>query len=434
MTRLAFGLVGAAFALRIVLVLLPELGRDEAAYLYWTYHPRLDYAPLFQLQLFLARLISDAPWFLRSTQLVLGGLTVWLFGQWLRERGTIPCAGAAAIATLPWLVFVGGVLHPDGLLVTGLIIFALGLESRRPWPVAAGALMAAGAKLAGLVAVCVALVWLAQRRAWRAFTVLALATAALAMLLEPATFVAARDFARIERGVIFRIGLLAFEIALIGGALLVAPRWRRSPIALTGLIYVGGFGLAAIATGQVKANWILPGLLLLWSTSVPRGVRVGGAVVTTLLAGAMVTGYASPKLAASVESGARAFLPDYPTVAGARESRVASAGSWAEYLAGFHARVSWPEGLDGCDEIVSDDYGIACRLALECPSGVPFVVVPDDPLFQREPGAPPKRRLIVAVRTDPSRLAPAGTPAWTGSMPHPVTGEPVSLILLVENP
>ena len=434
MTRLAFGLVGAAFVLRLVLVLLPELGRDEAAYLYWTHHPRPDYAPLFQLQIFLVRWISDAAWFLRSTQLVLAGISVWLFGQWLRERGTIPCAGAAAIATLPWLVFAGGVLHPDGLLVTGLLVFALGLERKGGWQVAVGAAIAAGAKLTGLVALAVALVWLGRRRSWGPFILVAVVTLALASLLEPSTFGAARDFARIERGVAFRVGLLLLEAVLIGGVLVVNPRWRRSPVALTGLVLVAGFGLAAIVTGQVKANWILPGLLLLWSTSMPRAVLVGFAFVATLLSGAMVAGYASPRLAASAESGLGRFLPAYSTVAGAREGRVASADSWADYLSGFHSRIAWPELPADCDEIVSDDYGIACRLALECPSGVPAVVVPDDPLFAREPGRPVARRLIVAVRVDAEALVTSGTPIWSGSMPHPVTDELISLVLLEENP
>jgi hypothetical protein len=434
MTRLAIGLVGAAFVLRVILVFLPELGRDEAAYLYWTHHPRLDYAPLFQLQLLLARLISDAPWFLRSSQLIGAGLTMLLFGQWLRERGSDPSAGVAAIATLPWLVFVGGILHPDGLLVLGLLVFALGLERGSAWSVASGALIAAGAKIAGLIAIAVALIWLAKRRAWLPLASVTLAAIGFAILFEPSTLNAARDFARIERGIAVRAGLLIVELALIGGGLLFVPQWRRSPVALTGLFLVAGFSLAGIVTGQVKANWLLPGLLLMWSTAVPRGVRAGGAVIATLLAGAMVTGYASPRLAASAESAVGRFLPAYTTVAGVRESRVASADSWADYLGGFHARVPWPDGPGDCDEIVSDDYGIACRMALACPSGVPVVVVPDDPLFDREPGPAVERRLIVAVRTDPSRLHATGTPVWSGSMPHPVTGEPISLVLVVENP
>lgn len=434
MTRLAYGLVGAAFVMRLVLVLLPELGRDEAVYLYWTHHPRPDYAPLFQLQILLARLISDAPWFLRSTQVIFAGTSVWLFGQWLRERGTVPCAGAAAIATMPWLVFAGGVLHPDGLFVTGLLVFALGLERKSAWPVAAGAAIAAGAKLTGLVALGVALIWLARRRAWGPFLLAAVVALALTSLLEPATFGAARDFARIERGILFRFGLLFIEAALIGGVLLANPRWRRGPVALTGLLLVGGFGLAAIVTGQVKANWILPGLLLLWSGSMPRAVLVGFAFVATLLSGAMVAGYASPRLAGSAEAAVGRFLPAYSTTAGAREGRVASADSWADYLAGFHSRIEWPIPSGACDEIISDDYGIACRLALACPSGVPAVVVPGDPLFAREPGPPVARRLIVAVRSEAGDLFDHGTPVWTGAIPHPVTGDPISLVLVEENP
>lgn len=434
MARLAYALIGAAFALRITLLFLPELGRDEAAYLYWTWHPRPDYAPLFQLQLLLARLVSDAPWFLRSTQLVLAGTSVWLFGQWLRERGAVPCAGAAAVATLPWLVFAGGIVHPDGLLVTGLLVFALGAERKTAWLVVVGAGLAAGAKLTGFVAVAVGLVWLARRRAWGPFATLLAATGMLAALLEPATFAAARDFARIDQGPFARVGLLLLEVVLIGGTLLWTMRLRRGPVALTGSMIVAGFALAAVMTGQVKANWILPGLLLLWSTSIPRGVLVGAALVSTLTSGAMVTGYVAPGLAASAERRLGPLAPDYPTVAGTREARVASARTWADYLAGFHAHFDWPDLPAIPDEIVSDDYGIACRLALACPAGVPVVVVPGDPLFEREPGPPAARRLLVAVRTEPATLAPAGATLWTGSMIHPVTDARIDLVLVGETP
>ena len=104
--------------------------------------------------------------------------------------------------------------------------------------------------------------------------------------------------------------------------------------------------------------------------------------------------------------------------------------AWADYLAGFHARIEWPVLLAQPDEIVSDDYGIACRLALACPSGVPTVVIPGDPLFDREPGGVVERRLIVAVQADPEALTGSGSPSWTGSIPHPLTGEPVSLVLV----
>jgi hypothetical protein len=328
-------------------------------------------------------------------------------------------------------------LHPDGLLVAGLLLYALGIERGRPWPVATGVTIAAGAKLSGFLAVPVALVWLVRRRAWLPLAVAIVCTGAFAAWLRPETLAAARNFARLDLDVFARIGLLVVEVALLGGVLLAAARWRPSAVAVTGVLFVAGFGLAVIVTGQVKANWLLPGLLLLWSPSLPRGILVAGAVVGTVLSGAMVAGHAAPGLAGTVERSVTGSILDYPTIAGAREARVSSADSWRDYLAGFHAGLDWPDlpaEVAEVDEIVSDDYGIACRLALACPSGVPRVVVPGDPLFDAEPGRRVERRLIVAVRTDPGNLAPSGEPLWSGSIAHPVTREPMSLVLVELSP
>ena len=432
MARLAFALVGAAFVLRLVLVFLPELGRDEAAYLYWTWHPRPEYSPLLQTQILLARVVSDAPWLLRSSQLVVSALTLFFFGQWMRARGQVPCANVAALACVPWLVFVGGVLHPDGLLVLGLVLFALGVEEGRSWKVAVGAAICVGAKLTGLLPAVVAVWWLGRRRDWIQFGCLIVVLVGFALTLRPESIEAAREFARIEAGMLTRMGILLLEIVLIGGALVVAPRWRRDAVGWTGFALLAGFTLAAVGGGQVKANWLLPGLLLLWSASIPRPILLSAAVAGLLLSGAMVSGYAMPSLARSVETrlDRAGLLPAYPLLAGEREARVASARSWSEYLQGFHAKVEWPELPYVPDAIVSDDYGLACKLALACPETVPLVVVPQDPLFGGEPRSGPGRHLVMAVR---SELDVPGRVVWRGELTHPVTGVPVPL-LLVEEP
>jgi hypothetical protein len=432
MARLAFALIGATFVLRLILVVLPELGRDEAAYLYWTWYPRPEYSPLLQIQIFLARLVSDAPWLLRSSQLVVSALTLFFFGQWMRARGQVPCVNVAALACVPWLVFVGGVLHPDGLLVLGLVLFALGVEEGRSWKVAVGASICVGAKLTGLLPAVVAVWWLGSRRDRIPLGFLFVVLVGFALTLRPESIEAAREFARIEAGVFTRIGVLLLEIVLIGGALVLAPRWRRDAVGWTGIALLAGFTVAAIGGGQVKANWLLPGLLLLWSASIARPILLAAAVAGLLVSGAMVSGYAMPSLAREVEIrlDRAGLLPAYSLLAGEREARVASARNWSEYLLGFHATVEWPELPFVPDEIVSDDYGLACKLALACPETVPRVVVPQGPLFRREPGLAPARRLVVAVR---SELTVPGRVVWRGELAHPVTGAPVPL-LLVEEP
>ena len=435
---LALLILAAALGLRLAMVFLPVLGRDEVTYLYWSHHPRVDYAPLLQLQIFLARLISDAPWFLRSTQLLVGAMSMLGLAAWLKARKVPdPLLAVAAVSVTPWLVFSGSVLHPDGLFVLGLMVFALGTERGRPALVVTGAIISLGAKLTGVVPVTVALYWLFHHRHWRSLAALGVFSAGFALLLRPETLGAARDFGRIGGSPGLRLLVLVLETLLIGGVLVLVPRvsrWRATTV--TGLIIVVGFAVMAVVEGQTKANWLLPGLLLLWPLNPDRRVLFGGALVALGLSAMMVTGYRNPTIAGTAESAlrTRSWLPEYRLLAGEREARVASATSWTGYLAGFHGELPVLPLPDQVQEVRSDDYALAARFALRCPDPVPVIVVPGDPLFDREPEPAPGRRLIVAVRVPLAELTGDATVVWRGSVAHPVTGSRIQLALVEEIP
>jgi len=432
--------LSAVALLRLAMVMLPVLGRDEVTYLYWTHQSNIDYAPLLQLQILLVRIVSDAPWFLRLSQLGIGVASLFCFAAWLKVRDVQDrWLAVAALAATPWLTFSGAILHPDGLFVLGLLVFALGLERGRSLQVLLGAVICLGAKLSGVIPVGVALVWLAQGRHLRSFITLAVIAVGFRLFLQPETLGAARDFARIDGGIGLRLLVLIVEMVLVGGALVVVPRitaWR--PVAVTGVLIVGGFVLMAAFGGQSKANWLLPGLILLWPRQVNPRLLVGITLVALAFTTAMVTGYLQPGAARWAEESLRphGILPDYRVLAGEREGRVASGRTWEDYLAGFHGQLRWsrPDSTSGVDIVVSDDYALAARFALQCPVPVPVIVVPGDPLFDREPGSPLGRQLVVAVRVPLEKLVETGTIVWRGSVAHPVTGSTIQLALVEDIP
>jgi len=434
--NLAIVLLAAAGLLRLVLLLLPELGRDEVTYLYWTHHPRPDYAPLLQGQIALARWVSELPWFLRLSQFIVGAVGLVLFAQWLRARGAEHrWLAVGALATVPWLCFSGAILHPDGLFVCGLMIFALGVERTQARWVIVGAVLCLGARLTGIVPAGVALLWLLQQRRVRPAVALSAVLVTWAVLLQPTSITAARDFAQIDAGPVQRLAILLLEIGLLGGLLLAVARWRRNPVALVAVILLAGFTIAALGPGQVKANWLLPGFLLLWPQRPRRGLLIGLAVISLAFSTLMVAGYARPQWAAAAERSldVHGLLPAYSDLAGQREARVASAASWRDYLEGFHGQVEWPPLPSIPDQIKSDDYAIAARLALKCPATVPVVVVPGDPLFAAEAANGPLRELVVAVRVDLDDLVQDGQVVWRGTMRHPVTASTIRLALVERN-
>jgi len=123
-------------------------------------------------------------------------------------------------------------------------------------------------------------------------------------------------------------------------------------------------------------------------------------------------------------------------LAGEREGRVASGRTWEDYLAGFHGPLDWPsvDAATGVRSVVSDDYALAARFALKCPVPVPVVVVPGDPLFDREPGSPIGRQLVVAVRVPLEQLVDTGIFIWRGTVAHPVTDSTIQLALVEDIP
>lgn len=450
----------AVLALRWPLGSLPAPGRDEALYVYWSDHPEPAYAPLLQLLLRAASASGlDAAMVWRLPTLVAGALALLLFDRLLRDRGLGRhgrFVAVAAVALSPWQTHVGSVVHPDPLMLVGLLGIALAARREMPWMLALGAAVAFWAKPSGLLAVAVALVALghrATRGPRRASTlgaalVLAAVTAFPLAHWNESMVEAVRQFGRLADSMPWSLRAARAGVGLLflGGPLLLLAtglgsyralrRGPEDPGGWIGLSFLLAFGGAAVALGQIKANWMLPAALLLWPGELASHRRtVGFGLLAGLVLSASVSlAFSRPELVRSLEERGVPGLFSYRGFAGEREEAVAPAARWWHRLAVYRGLGALPETVlshvpEGSEltRIVSDDYGLAAQLRLALqqrrPSWDPRLVLPLDPLFAGSDPAGTRRSgttLVLAVQSGLDRLGQDVDRRF--ELSHPVTG------------
>jgi hypothetical protein len=280
---------------RVLLLRLPGLGRDEAAYLYWSHDPEFAYSPLLQVALWFAdALPGAAAWTLRLPALV-GGVAALVLAR--RLAGSARQPAVVALFLSPWWVFSSSMVHPDALLLPALLALCLARRRGHAFGVAVAASLAAWAKPSGLLAIPVALVFLADPRLggpWRRLNAALLALSAasvVAPILRPEIFSSLREFASADPTVAWQwrwgIGLLAV-VLLTGPHMLAAAvgnAWRARGLQLEALlptVFAAAFAFAALFWGQFKITWFLPAIVL-WTLLPTTGrARAASAVARGL--------------------------------------------------------------------------------------------------------------------------------------------------------
>jgi hypothetical protein len=330
-----------------------ELGKDEAAYWYWSLNWDLTYAPLPFAFIRLAHALAPgAEWSLRACQIFAGLLATLLMFRWCRESGLDEprCLWATvAFATSHWIWHAGSYLHPDGFLVPAwLLVLILARRAADEgwgprWCIGMGVVTAIPVycKYSGALLAAAMFIWLyfagtprAQRR-----RVLSCSLLAFVICVAPLVWAHSSDGFHLPRA-LSSLSRIADETSIFtrGGLFLVAPLLFVSPPLLwmlyrtlgTAIKAAGGtllatsiaersawmrahghllltlipasivllcFGFFALYRGQVKGNWILPAFLALWPyvfgarSSVVLGDRPPrtGFVVAVLVVGLMQT-------------------------------------------------------------------------------------------------------------------------------------------------
>ncbi len=312
-------LLGAYTLLKLRLIADVELGKDEAVYWYWGQHLDASYA-LLPLAVFkLAHsLYPHQEWFLRLPSVLLGALSTALVYWLCKMQGLakqLALWAAAAFALSHWIWHTSSYLHPDGFLVPCWLLAlcmarqAEATNALRPYVytgLAAGLAVLckySGAFLVGGLGLWIALGQRGKER-WHRLAAFLLPAVAVAAPLSYAQF--STDFylpqtlstlSRIEdlsnplsRLLFFAVSPLFFAspflLFLLYAGLVRAAKQRDLLVLLPALCTIGAFLFFALGRGQIKGNWLLPGLLSLWPVAFaaqPRRWLLVAVVATGLL-------------------------------------------------------------------------------------------------------------------------------------------------------
>lgn len=175
-------------------------------------------------------------------------------------------------------------------------------------------------------------------------------------------------------------------------------RKRPAPETIMTLLAGGSFllvfGGACVLTGQIKANWVLPALVVFWpaGSSMRKLRRTGWLAIPILLSvgQAIVMNY---PLMLSIP-GLGGLNDTYTVQAGLREARVSTTTTWQHHLLEYHGIAPFFQKIRGAlkqidpsfDQprwIVSDDYGLASQVFLAWDQPDQRLVIPSDPIFSR---------------------------------------------------
>ena len=312
-------LLGVYTLLRLWLVADVELGKDEAVYWYWGQHLDASYALLPFAMLKLAHaLIPHQEWFLRLPSILLGTLSTALLYRLCTIQGLAECTArwaAAAFALSHWTWHTSSYLHPDGLLVPCWLLalyLARQAETTRElrsyvlMGIASGCVVLckySGAFLVGGLGLWIFFTQLDKER-WRLLAAFLLPAFAVTSPLIHAQLSTGfylpqtlSTLSRIEdltnplsRLFFFAVNPLFFAspflLFLLYKGLAHAAKKRDLLSLLPALCTIGVFLFFALYRGQIKGNWILPGLLSLWPVAFalqPKRWLLVAVVTTGLL-------------------------------------------------------------------------------------------------------------------------------------------------------
>ncbi|MEL6824119.1 MAG: glycosyltransferase family 39 protein, partial [Calditrichota bacterium] len=397
---------------------LPGAGRDEATYAYWSQHPEAAYSPLLQL---FVKIFSWIPlpeiFQLRLTSIIAGTLAILLCHRFLKYLQVEVASRIAAIAALglsPWMTYTGSILHPDMLLLCCILAFLIMAFQQQLIAASIFAGLAFWAKLSGLVVLPAALFLLWKNREQSGITlvtsglILVLLIGAILSQLKPDLVMAIAEFGRMDPSIGFLKALLiqVGYILFLGGPAIVlgfiAGIWQYREItenyrqvtnlqrysALIVASVIAAFGLAMLVTQQVKGNWLLPGLLLLWPAVKPKLFRP--AILLSILSSVFIISiFAFPEVVKDLEKKVPIFAASYSVQAGAREARVSPTRSWSERsgeyqnLSAFATAVAEKVDMQKTQWLMSDDYGLAAQLIREWGRADMQMIIPGDRLFYR---------------------------------------------------
>jgi hypothetical protein len=464
-----------ALLTRIPILLLPGAGRDEALYFYWSKHPEPAYSPLLQFLLnFFDLLPLPDLTMIRLPSIFAGIVVLPLFEKLLRHREInrrSTLIALLALAFCPWQVYTGAVLHPDNLLLCCLLLFLLAAIRTQYFMGSIAAAMAFWAKPSGILLFPVIVYTLffsggtSRKSAVISLCAYLFLVIPVASAFKQEILKAMSEFSRMDPSISFLkgMGVQLITLFLIGGILLpLTGFWgfvqrlnnffRRAKTDLDlritliiALVLLGTFGCAALFFRQIKGNWMLPALVILWpGKPLSKSLSITGLAITLSLSVGTMIAITQPGIIAALEKRLPGWEKTYSLQAGAREARVSATASWSQRYCEYQSinkfleevRVAWEEeqpGFQYPEWVVSDDYGLAAQLIFAWSRSEQKLILPKDGIFIRSlPGKNctklPGGVLVLAVHYQPGSIWPRLDDVRTfGTARHPLTGREVFL-------
>lgn len=438
--------LAAVGALKLLLQDGVELGKDEAAYWYWSQHLDASYALVpFSFTAAAYALWPGAEWALRLPPILLGLGAAALLYALCRQRGLAhadPLWATAALVTSHWTWHTSSYLHPDGFLVPAWLLAlwcahrALGSATWFPW-VAAGAAAGlvcltkySGAALAAATTCAIVVLPLAWAQ-WQTGLSLPATLTTLSRVAEQMPLPARLAYF-VANPLLYVSPLLLWVLydAFLTGVARAARNRRSGDLVdvVPGLLLLAVFAFFALGRGQVKGNWILPAFLGVWplafSTTGPTARRCRRLLLIALVAlgavqsGAIALALQHPGLPARLRPLAGAALDaTYPNLISEADRPREPAATWTERLCEYHGWAAFASALEATLDrtgvapavpVAGVQYAIPFTLAYYGSRQRPVYTV-DDPRFSfladLSPAEAPPQLVFV-------ERAPARPPPW----------------------
>ncbi|KPJ96554.1 MAG: hypothetical protein AMJ53_00245 [Gammaproteobacteria bacterium SG8_11] len=464
----------AALTIRVPLLFLPNPGRDEAAYFYWSHHFEPAYSFLMQLvvRLFGWLPVSDL-FAMRLPALLLGILVIFLLDILLQLRGvnySFRCMALLLFAFSPWQSNFGVFLNPDNFLVAVLLFFLLAVIREQLLPAALFSGIAVLAKPTGILLIPAGwfIIFAAKNLIIRRKFLYGLIPV---IFLLPVILSIRKEmiFAMLEFGKLNSLlpmwEILAFQLALVvvgGGPILLffaavglkqRLRTKNLPHHLKlenmAVLVIAActfiiFGAAIVLNSQVKYNWILPALVILWPTQpipIKKYILIPAIVLSMGLGIFQNVMKLNPRWVSQIEDSLPALRSIFALKGGAREANVSASRSWTEHalefqsMDGFVGQIEmiWEQFGSGkpLQWIISDDYGLAAQLVFGLGNENVGMILPKDGIFARTLSEDAVELsggiIILAVHRDARSVWEQIDVSRIQRIPHPVTGQLLSV-------
>jgi hypothetical protein len=411
-----------ALLVRLPLLFLPNPGRDEAAYFYWSHFPEPAYALTMQAVVAIFRQFPIPDMIaMRLPSLIMGILVLFLFDKLLMIRGIKRkprLIVLSALAFCPWQSNFGVILNPDNFLFASMLLWLIAFSKKQYFLVILSSALAVYSKPIGLLVIPPTIFVLFteqdlnKQKLSGYYSVLLILILTYLMSLRFEMFQSFLEFGQLD-GEISLIELFSIQFLLLlaaGGPLLLyfssnglIARIRKGMFEqpedkaalILSLFMLVVFGGALIFNNQVKYNWLLPALFILWPKQpmkISKPVLIVGLMLTIVPGILQNMVKSRPQIISHLEEKFPLIKSSFVFREGKRDFKISMSKSWSEHVLEYQSMDEfcnqviqfWENEKNTTDHpfwIISDDYGLTSQLLFNMKGNQAKMILPGDGVF-----------------------------------------------------